>query len=176
LLALPACLVACLLLAGCGKDDVTPESADAPEPVAAWMEMSFHITPEMLSVLDITIYYHDAEGEIIQIPMANTSWVATVKAPLPAIMGMRVVATAKPGVSLSAEDVFTASYGYRYTGYSVSEDGSVAGVEVSGGTDSSLSMKGDKVSDWLGRHEDGLVHVIYCFDENGHAAHPEPVG
>jgi len=164
------------LCVACGKsDDEKPEPED-PTPVGAEMKLSFNTTTEMLATLDITISYFNEDGTKTDVKLSETSWNVTVNAPLPAIMGMRVTAALKEGVSPSAADTFKASYSYSYSGNSVSEDGKVAGITVSGGISSELSMKGDKISSWLERHEDGLVHIIYRFYEDGNAAKPEPVG
>ena len=59
------------------------------------------------------------------------------------------------------------SYGYNYMGYAVSATDKVVSDIVSHGTSTSLDMKGEKVSEWLERHADGLVKFLFVFDAKG---------
>lgn len=169
--ALLLLMMSAVALNACGgnDDEIEPKSEDTT-PVAALMEMSISVGDDMLAKLDLTVKYYDEDGRQQTAPLTEKSWKKTVRSKtLPVTLGMTLEAKAKEGVDYNSIELFTASYGYKYQGYAVSPTDKMVGNLVGTGTDSKLGMKGEKVLDWLARHQDGLVNIAYQFSKDGKA-------
>ncbi len=169
--ALLLLMMSAVALNACGgnDDEIEPKPEDTT-PVAALMEMTLTVGDDMLSMLDINVRYYDADGRQQTEKMTQKTWKKTVRSTtLPVTLGMTLEAKAKEGVDYSSIELFTASYGYDYKGYAVSATDKMVGNLVGTGTDSKLGMKGEKVLDWLARHQDGLVNIAYQFSKDGKA-------
>lgn len=168
MMTLAAVLSCATLFTACDKNNggLTPDVEDNT-PVAVMMDYSLTVGDDMLSTMDLTIEYYDANGAVKTEQMTQKSWTKSIKAQLPATVGARLKARLKDGVDVSDRDKFTAAYGYNYNGFAVTAKDGVVGDIVNHGTSSSLDMKGDKVADWLERHADGLVKFAFDFDKDG---------
>ncbi|MBQ6195489.1 MAG: hypothetical protein IJK43_13915 [Prevotella sp.] len=169
--ALMLLMMTAVALTGCGSDgddDNTPKPDDTT-PVAAVMDYSLTVGDDMLSLLDLTVEYYDADGKVQTEPLTQKSWKKSVRAKLPATLGARLKMQLKDGADPASLTQFTASYGYNYNGYAVSATDKVVGNIVNSGTDTNLAMQGDKVTTWLEHHTDGLVKFLYNFAANGQA-------
>lgn len=169
--ALMLLMMTAVALTGCGSDDAdtgTPKPDDTT-PVAAVMDYSLTVGDDMLSLLNLTIEYYDADGKVQTEPLTQKSWKKSVRAKLPATLGVRLKMQLKDGADPANLAQFTAAYGYSYEGYAVSATDKVVGNVVSSGTDQTLAMQGDKVTTWMERHADGLVKFLYAFTANGQA-------
>ena len=169
LMTFAAVLCCSVLFNACTKDNGGNPSEDDKTPAYAVMDYALSVGEDMLSALNLTIEYYDAEGKVKTEQMTQASWTKKVKAKLPVTLGVRLKAQLKEGVDVSTREKFTAAYGYSYNGYAVSASDLVVGNIVAHGTESTLSMKGDKVSEWLERHTDGLVKFAFDFAEGGQA-------
>ena len=162
------CAMTMTVFTACGSDDDDNYNpAGDTTPVGAVMEYSLETSDAMLATFDLTIEYYDANGKVQTEQMTAKSWKKNVKAKLPATLGARLKAQLKSGVDVSTQEKVTVSYGYNYMGYAVSATDKVVSDVVSHGNSSSLDMKGEKVSEWLERHADGLVKFLYVFAANG---------
>lgn len=169
--ALMLLMMTAVALTGCGSDDDdnnTPKPDDTT-PVAAVMDYSLTVGDDMLSLLNLTIEYYDADGKVQTEPLTQKSWKKSVRAKLPATLGVRLKMQLKDGADPASLAQFTAAYGYSYNGYAVSATDKVVGNVVNSGTDQTLAMQGDKVTTWMERHADGLVKFLYAFTANGQA-------
>lgn len=171
LAAVFCCAMTTTVFTACGSDDDdnnTPKPDDTT-PVAAVMEYSLSVGDDILSLLNLTIEYYDADGKLQIEPLTQKSWKKSVRTKLPATLGARLKMQLKDGADPASLAQFTASYGYSYNGYAVSATDKVVGNVVSSGTDQTLTMQGDKVTTWMERHADGLVKFLYAFTANGQA-------
>lgn len=168
--ALMLLMMSAAVLTACGsEEEIEPQKEDTT-PVAALMEMSISVGDDMLAKLDLTVKYYDEDGRQQTAPLTEKSWKKTVRSKtLPVTLGMTLEAKAKEGVDYNSIELFTASYGYKYQGYAVSATDKMVGNLVGSGTESNLGMKGEKVLDWLARHEGRLVSIAYNFNQNGRA-------
>ena len=169
LMTLAAVLCCSVLFTACNKDNGGQTPEEDTKPAYAIMDYALTVGDDMLSALNLTIEYYDADGKVKTEQMTQKSWTKKVKAKLPVTLGIRLKAQLKEGVDVSTWEKFTASYGYNYNGYAVSASDLVVGNIVAHGTESTLAMKGDKVSEWLERHADGLVKFAFDFAEGGQA-------
>ena len=168
LAAVLCCAMTTTVFTACGSDDDDNNTpVDNTTPVASVMDYSLTVGDDMFNYLDLTVEYYDANGKVQTEPMTQKTWTKKVSAKLPATLGARLKAQLKFGVDVSTQEKVTVSYGYNYMGYAVSATDKVVSDVVSHGNSSSLDMRGEKVSEWLERHADGLVKFLYVFDANG---------
>lgn len=169
-----AALICCAMttvFTSCDKDDdnkIKPETEDTT-PAAAVMNFSFNVGDDILGSFDVTVEYYNAEGKLQTEQMTQSEWEKSVKANLPVKLGARLKIQPKEGVNFENLERFTAAYGYSYSGHSVSANDKVTGNQIMGGTESNMTMKGDKVLTWHERHADGLVKFLYSFAADGQA-------
>lgn len=168
LAAVLCCAMTTTVFTACGSDDEENNNpAGDTTPVGAVMEYSLETSDAMLATFDLTVEYYDAAGKVQTEPMTQKTWTKKVTAKLPATLGARLKAQLKSGVDVSTQEKVSVAYGYNYMGYAVSATDKVVSDIVSHGTSTSLDMKGEKVSEWLERHADGLVKFLFVFDAKG---------
>ena len=169
-----AALICCAMttvFTSCDKYDdnkLKPETEDTT-PVAAVMNYTLKVGDDILGSFNLTVEYYNAEGKLQTEPMTQSEWKKSVKANLPVNLGARLKIQLKEGINFDNIEKFNVSYGYSFNGYAVSANDKVVGNQVSGGTDTSMSMKGDKVIEWSERRADGLVKFLYSFAADGQA-------
>ncbi|MBQ6653611.1 MAG: hypothetical protein IJM81_09535 [Prevotella sp.] len=168
LAAVLCCAMTTTVFTACGSDDDdNTTKPDDTTPVGAVMDYSLETSDAMLATFDLTVEYYDANGKVQTEPMTQKTWTKKVSAKLPATLGARLKAQLKSGVDVSTQEKVSVAYGYNYMGYAVSATDKVVSDIVSHGTSTSLDMKGEKVSEWLERHADGLVKFLFVFDAKG---------
>ena len=168
LAAVLCCAMTTTVFTACGSDDEENNNpASDTTPVAAVMDYTLTVGDDMVNYLDLTVDYYDADGKVQTEPMTQKTWTKKVSAKLPATLGARLKAQLKSGVDVSTQEKVSVAYGYNYMGYAVSATDKVVSDIVSHGTSTSLDMKGEKVSEWLERHADGLVKFLFVFDAKG---------
>ena len=149
------CVMTMTVFTACGDDDDNPY-IDNKKPVAVLMNYSFTTTSEMLNVFDLTIEYYDANGAIQTEQMTNAQWNKSLRTKIPTTVGARLTAKVKSGVDVASMEKVTVASGYEYEGHPVSADNSVAGTVIGGGSSTSLDMAGNKVAEYLTKHQDGF--------------------
>lgn len=169
ILAAIICCALTTVFTSCNEEDKTKPEPEDLTPVAAVMNYTLKAGDEILNSFNVTIEYYDADGQLKTEPMTAKEWTKDVKADLPATLGARMTIQPKEGVNFENLEQFTAAYGYSYRGYAVSANDKVVGQIVSNGIDTTLPMKGDKVSIWQERHADGIVKFLFTFDAEGKA-------
>lgn len=170
-LAALICCAMTTLFTSCTNDEdnkLKPEAEDNT-PVAAVMNYTLSVGDDILGSFNVTVQYYNAAGELQSEPMTQSEWKKSVKANLPVRLGARLTIQAKEGVNFANIEKFNVSYSYSFSGYAVSATDKVVGNQVSGGTSTSMSMKGDRVSEWSERRADGLVKFLYSFAADGQA-------
>lgn len=162
------CAMTMTVFTACGDDDDNP-TIDNMKPVAVVMDYTFETTAEMLNVFDLTIEYYDESGSVQKEQMTNAQWKKSLRTKIPTTVGARLTAKVKDGIDVASMEKVSVSYAYKYNGYPVSADNKVAGTVISAGTGTNLTMKGDKVSEYLAKHSDGLVKYLYKYASDGNA-------
>lgn len=151
----------------CGDDDDNNTPADGNKATAAVMNCDLTVGDDMFNYLDLTVEYYDANGQVQSEQMTAKNWKKTVQAKLPATLGARLKMRVKSSVNPATLEKFTEDVKYSYSVNPVN----ARGIELSGGkvysNHPTLDMPGDKVTDWVERHADGLVKFLYVFDANG---------
>lgn len=167
--ALICCTMATTVFTACGDDDEGGAPVDDQKPVAVVMAYSFSTTADMLNVFDLTVEYYDATGAVQSEKMTTTQWTKAVTPKLPATVGARLLAKVKDGVDVANMESVTVAYQYEFSGKAVSANGQLAGSAVGGGTGISLAMAGNKVAEYLTKHQAGLVKYLYKYSSDGNA-------
>lgn len=162
------CAMTTTVFTACGDDDDNiNNSVDDNKPVAAVMVCELTVGDDMFNVLDLTVEYYDANGQVQSEQMTAKNWKKTVLAKLPATLGARLKIQVKNGIDPASLDVFTEDVKYAYSVNPVN----ASGKEQSGGqayiSHPTLDMPGDKVADWVAKHSNGLVKFLYTVNSNG---------
>lgn len=165
--ALMLLMISAPVLTACDKD-VDDNTTDTT-PAQAVMDYQLTVNDDMLNVLNLTVYYYDADGKVQSELLTANEWNKSVKAKLPATLGARLKVELKDSIDPTTIGQFTATYGYSYNGYAVSATDKVVGNIVNYSTDNTLAMQGNKIPTWLERHTDGLVKFLYTFANDGQA-------
>lgn len=139
------------------------------DPVAATMDYVLTTSNEMLDILDVTIEYYDENGKVQTEKMTNPEWKKTVRAKLPATLGARMKGQLKDGVDVTTIASFKASYGYSYMGYAVNANNQAVGAVQSNSSSSNLTMKGEKIPEFLNDKKAGIVKFLFTFDTKGNS-------
>ena len=159
------CAIISSVFTACSSDD--DKNSDNGKAVAAVMNYMVNVGDDVFAALDLTIEYYDANGQVQSEQMTAKNWKKTVQAKLPATLGARLKMQVKSSVNPATLEKFTEDVKYSYSVNPVN----ARGIELSGGkvysNHPTLDMPGDKVTDWVERHADGLVKFLYVFDANG---------
>jgi len=151
----------------CSKDDDDNKTTDDNKPTAAVMDYSLTVGDDMLNMLDLTVEYYDANGKVQSEQMTGKTWTKSVKAKLPATLGVRLKIQVKSSVNPATLEKFTESYSYNYSVYPVNASGKQLEGGKAGASSLSLDIPGSKLAEWAEDHANGLVEFLYVFDANG---------
>ena len=163
-----AAVLCCALISSCTKDngDIPPPAPDN-KPTHAVMHYVLTVNDQMVDMLNLTIEYYDANGQVKSEQVTQNKWQKDIKAKLPANLGARLKVQLKDGADPSTLEKFTASYNLGYNVYVVNASGETVGKNVFDTIVKSLDMKGTKVEDWIASKSDGLVKFLLNIDANG---------
>jgi len=166
LLTLAATICAAAMLTACNSDD---NKTDEPEatPSAAVMQYNLTVSDDMLAAFDMTIEYYDTDGAVQNESMTETKWSKNVKAKLPATHGLRLSAKMKNDAKIDNETPFAISYSYSINSYVIAADDSKTGKDMVDNNSTNLTIKGEKVSEWLDKKTNGILSLFYTFNEKG---------
>ena len=174
LAAVFCCAMSLIMFTACGSDDGDDSNNTVRKydvtPVAAMMECSFEVSDDMLSVLDMTIEYYDNDGKLQTEKLTQKNWAKTVKAKLPASLGARLKAQMKDGVDVNSIGAVKFLRRYSYKGYPVNAAGEMVSNVQSGGSNSTVTLKGEDLHSVLSEEGGVVVAFLYNFAENGKAA------
>ncbi len=160
------CAIISSVFTACSSDD---DKADDSKAVAAVMNYMVNVGDDVFAALYLTIEYYDANGKVQSEKMMKKEWEKEVRAKLPATLGVRLKAQLKSDFDVTSGKTFIAAYGYSYAGYALDAAGEVVSTPAISSSEESMSMRVGEISEWLGRHSDGIVKYLYTFDTSGKA-------
>ena len=150
-----------------GDDDDNKGGGDTNKPVAASMKATLTVGDDLIKYFDLTVDYYDANGKIQSEPLKEAKWEKTIKASLPATLGVRLKATQlKDGVDPSAIDLISVKSSIAYDYQTLDAKDGICEVFASG-HGGSYSIKGSDISEWLKEDGQGIQQILYNFDATG---------
>lgn len=161
-------LVMTTTLTACGGDDDNDSKGggDNHKPVAASLNATLTAGDDLMKYFDLTVDYYDANGKLQSEPLKEAKWEKTIKASLPATLGVRLKAQLKDGVDPATIDLISVksslSYDYKILD---ANDGRVDGFAFSHG--GSYSIHGSDIPEWLKDEGQKIEEILYNFDASG---------
>ena len=165
-LAVMCAITMSIMFTACGgDDDDNPNNENTPVEVV--MLYSLSSNEEMRNLLDITIEYYDADGNVQTEMMTEDVWSREIRTKLPATLGTHVNYQLKDGIDINTvgNPVFT--YGYELNGSAKNSKGKTICGSVFKKSGASIRLKEGKLPDWLARHSNSLVNFRFDYDVNG---------
>lgn len=149
-----------------GDDDDSKGGGDTNKPVAASMKASLTVGDDLINYFDLTVDYYDANGKIQSEPLKEGKWEKTIKASLPATLGVRLKAQLKDGIDPATIDLISVKSSLAY-GYQIldANDGRVDGFAFTHG--GSYSIHGSDIPEWLNDEGKKIEEILYTFDASG---------
>ena len=146
-------LVMTTTLTACGGDDDNDSKGggDNHKPVAASLNATLTAGDDLMKYFDLTVDYYDANGKLQSEPLKEAKWEKTIKASLPATLGVRLKAQLKDGVDPAK--ILDANDG-RVDGFAFSHGGS-------------YSIHGSDIPEWLKDEGQKIEEILYNFDASG---------
>lgn len=167
-LAAMCALVMTTTLTACGSDDDDSKSGgNTKKAAAASMTVSLTVDDDLLNYFDLTVDYYDATGNIQSEPLKESKWEKTVKASLPATLGVRVrAAQLKDGIDPTTIDRIDVKSSISYV-YNIldANDEKLNYIVYSYGD--SYGIHGTDIPEWLNNEGQKIKRVLYTFDANG---------
>ena len=161
-------LVMTTTLTACGGDDDNDSKGggDNHKPVAASLNATLTAGDDLMKYFDLTVDYYDANGKLQSEALKEAKWEKTIKASLPATLGVRLKAQLKDGVNPATIDLISVksslSYDYKILD---ANDGRVDGFAFSHG--GSYSIHGSDIPEWLKDEGQKIEEILYNFDASG---------
>ena len=108
--------IAALALVACGDDDHEENNPPQEKQYTKLVtRANMDIAQELLNIADITVYYMNEAGEVVNERMTSPILEKTVTQPIPCKTGMAVTFTVKPDLNPTAEDKFDIKYSGKLT-------------------------------------------------------------
>ena len=161
-------LVMTTTLTACGGDDDNDSKGggDNHKPVAASLNATLTAGDDLMKYFDLTVDYYDANGKLQSESLKEAKWEKTIKASLPATLGVCLKAQLKDGVDPATIDLLSVksslSYDYKILD---ANDGRVDGFAFSHG--GSYSIHGSDIPEWLKDEGQKIEEILYNFDASG---------
>jgi major membrane immunogen (membrane-anchored lipoprotein) len=161
-------LVMTTTLTACGGDDDNDSKGggDNHKPVAASLNATLTAGDDLMKYFDLTVDYYDANGKLQSEPLKEAKWEKTIKANLPATLGVCLKAQLKDGVDPATIDLLSVksslSYDYKILD---AKDERVDGFAFTHG--GSYSIHGSDIPEWLNDEGKKIEEILYTFDSNG---------
>jgi major membrane immunogen (membrane-anchored lipoprotein) len=167
-LAAVCALVMTTALTACGgdDDDKTGGGDTSNKPVAASLNAVLSVGDDLLEYFDLTIDYYDATGKMQSEPLKESKWEKTMKASLPATLGVRLKAQLKEGVDPAAIDLLSIKSSLTYA-YNVLDANDRKIDFFSFAHSGSYSIHGSDIPVWLTDEGQRIEKILYTFDTNG---------
>ena len=151
----------------CGSDDDNDKGGGSDnKPVAASMNTVLSVGDDMLKYLDLTVDYYDANGKIQSEALTANKWEKTIKANLPATLGVRLKAKLKDGVDPASIELFNVKVSFTYGYNTLTANDGILDV-FADGFGSSYNIKGSDIPEWLSEKGNKIEEILYNFDANG---------
>ena len=162
-------LVLTTTLTACGGDDDNGSKGgdDNHKPVAASLNVTLTVGDDLVKYFDLTVDYYDADGKLQSETLKEAKWEKTIKASLPATLGVRLKAIRlKDGVDPATIDLISVKSSLAY-GYQIldANDGRVDGFAFTHG--GSYSIHGSDIPEWLNDEGKKIEEILYTFDASG---------
>ena len=156
--------IAALALIACGDDDHEENNPPQEKQYTKLVtRANMDISQELFHIADITVYYMNEAGEVVNERMTSPVWEKTVTQPIPCKTGMAVTFTVKPDLNPTAEDKFDIKYSGELTTtpYTKNDDfikhyTEVFGLDIKG-------LRGDKLAEILS-HNTTKIGYTYTAD------------
>ena len=102
-------LVMTTTLTACGGDDDNDSKGggDNHKPVAASLNATLTAGDDLMKYFDLTVDYYDANGKLQSESLKEAKWEKTIKASLPATLGVCLKAQLKDGVDPATIDLLS---------------------------------------------------------------------
>lgn len=157
--------IAALALVACGDDDHEENNPPQEKQYTKLVtRANMDISQELLRIADITIYYMNEAGEVVNERMTSPVWEKTVTQPIPCKTGMAVTFTVKPDLNPTAEDTFDIKYSGELTTTPYTENNDfikhyteVFGLDIKG-------LRGDKLAETLSHN---TTKIAYTYTADG---------
>lgn len=149
-----------------GDDDDNKGGGDTNKPVAASMKATLTAGDDLINNFDLTVDYYDANGKIQSEPLKEGKWEKTIKASLPATLGVRLKAQLKDGIDPASIDLLAVKSSISYA-YNILDANDGILDYFGYANTSSYSIHGSDIPDWLKDEGEKIEHVLYTFDANG---------
>jgi major membrane immunogen (membrane-anchored lipoprotein) len=160
-------LVMTTTLTACGGDDDNNKGGGSDnKAVAASMNAVLSVGDDMLNYFNLTIDYYDANGKIQSEPLKENKWEKTIKASLPATLGVRLKAQLKDGIDPTTIDLLSIKTSFTYGYNTLTANDGILEV-FADGHGSSYSIKGSDIPEWLDEDANKIVQILYTFDASG---------
>lgn len=167
--ALICCAMATTVFTACGDDDEGGAPVDGNKSVAVAMNYTFKTSEDMLKNFDLTIEYYGDNGTVQSEQMTTILWQKTVRPKLPTTVGARLLVKVKDGVDVASMEAVAIAFSYQFNGMAVNSKDEITGSVIGGGSGETLTMAGNKVAEYLTKHQDGLVKYLYKYSSDGNA-------
>ena len=164
LAAVLCCAMTTTVLTACGGDDKDTPGSDNT-PVTAQLISEFAPSEDMLKYMDVTVEYYDASGSI-QKETITEAWTKTVRAKIPAKLGIHVTIKLKDGVDVTKIEKATLGYKTNFTANNLNAAGETVGATKGNSISPSGVIPGDKIPTYIESHKDGLYGGLFVFDGN----------
>jgi major membrane immunogen (membrane-anchored lipoprotein) len=161
-------LVMSTTLTACGGDDDNDSKGggDTNKPVAASMNATLSVGDDLIKYFDLTIDYYDANGKIQSETLKEAKWEKTIKASLPATLGVRLKAQLKDGVDPTTIDLLSVKSSLAYGYQTLDAQDKIIDVFASSHA-GSYSIHGSDIPEWLKEEGGKIEQILYTFDANG---------
>jgi hypothetical protein len=154
-------------LTACGGDDDNGNGGgDSNKPVAASMKATLSVGDDLIKYFDLTIDYYDATGKLQSEPLKETKWEKTIKASLPATLGVRLKAQLKDGVDPTTIDLLSVKSSLAYDYQTLDAQDRILEF-FSSSHAGSYSIHGSDIPEWLNDEGKKIEQILYNFDANG---------
>ena len=163
LAAVLCCAMTTTVFTACGSDDDNSSNpAEDKTAVAAKMDFEMYVGDDMLNVLDMTLEYYDAAGNLQNEKVTTNNVKKNIKANVPAKIGTRLKIALKDGVDPSQ---FTLDIAYQGDVYAVN----ASGKELDGGKVFTRTSKRtiSNVQDWINNYANALLVEYYTVGTDG---------
>jgi len=136
-------------------------------PTSAEMSYKLSVNDEMLNTLDLTVEYHDADGQVQREKLTEKSWEKSVKMSLPAEGGARLIATVKPDYNPEENISYDLAYSHDFKVNILSVTGKRLDMGTMSQSNRNLTIGGNQLGNWLNTKKSGLISVIFVLDRGG---------
>ena len=165
--------VCTMLMVGCKKDEPETQQQQQQEEtqttakpaVASVFYYTFSVTDSMRLVADFTISYYDQDGKLQTEKLEANNWEKTIKAGLPAKLGVHVDAALKADFDASKYTKVYRKKSYTASAYCLDEDGKKVGKVGSHTLNTGNYIPAEKMSKYF--NDEFFLKSLYKYEADG---------